>query len=50
MFHPPTNKYEHANFPRITTIIKFGLAAFALGTFFEASVSAKAGQLVWVTA
>ena len=37
-------------YPRITTILKFGLAAFAMGTFFEASVSAKAGQLVWVRA
>ena len=36
--------------PRITTITKFGLAAFAMGTFIEASVSAKAGQLVWVRA
>jgi hypothetical protein len=37
-------------YPRITTILKFGLAAFAMGTFFEASVSAKAAQLVWVRA
>ena len=37
-------------YPRITTVTKFGLAAFAMGTFFEASVSAKAGQLVWVRA
>jgi hypothetical protein len=34
----------------ITTIIKFGLAALAIGAFFEASLPAKAGQLVWVRA
>src|SRR6266446_9243530 len=37
-------------YTRITTIIKFGLTALTIVAFFEASLPAKAGQLVWVRA
>ncbi len=32
------------------TIVKFGIAALAMGAFFQASLPVKADQLVWVRA
>jgi hypothetical protein len=32
------------------TIMKFGMAALAMGAFFGVSLPVKAGQLVWVRA
>ena len=35
---------------KITTIVRFGVGALALGTFFGVSLPVKADQLVWVRA
>ena len=35
---------------RMKTIIKFGLATLAMGTFFGVGLPVKAGELVWVRA
>jgi hypothetical protein len=35
---------------KITTIVRFGASALALGTFFAVSLPVRADQLVWVRA
>ena len=35
---------------KITSIVRFGVAALAMGAFFEVGLPARAGQLVWVRA
>ena len=35
---------------KITTIVRFGVGALALGTFFGVSLPVRADQLVWVRA
>ena len=35
---------------KITTIVRFGVAALAMGAFFGVGLPVKAGQLVWVRA
>jgi hypothetical protein len=35
---------------KITTIVRLGVGALALGTFFEVSLPVRADQLVWVRA
>ena len=35
---------------KITTIVRFGVGALALGTFFGVSLTVRADQLVWVRA
>ena len=35
---------------KITTIVRFGISALALGTFFGVSLPVRADQLVWVRA
>jgi len=35
---------------KITSIVRFGIAALAMGAFFQASLPVKADQLVWVRA
>ena len=35
---------------KITSIVRFGVAALAMGAFFEVGLPVKADQLVWVRA
>jgi hypothetical protein len=35
---------------KITTIVRFGVAALVMGAFFEVGLPVKADQLVWVRA
>jgi hypothetical protein len=35
---------------KITTIVRFGVVALAMGAFFGVGLPVKAGQLVWVRA